>query len=97
MAEKKIKSEEIIETSADGTTMSQEDYLNEYVPIFLFKDSKDYKDDVFVSLNGETCKIKRGVETKIKRKFKLLIDEAVRQNMAAEEAEEALAREVLMF
>ncbi len=96
MANKKIESEETVVIPA-GATMSEEDYLNEYVPIFLFKDNKDYKDDVFVSVNGENCKIKRGVETKIKRKFKLVIDEAVKQKLSAEDAEEALAREVLMF
>lgn len=96
MATKKIENEEFI-TNYAGTEVSTEDYLNEYVPVFLFKDNKDYKDDVFVSVNGDNCKIKRGVQTQIKRKFWLVIEESIKQKMSAEEAEEALSREVLMF
>ncbi len=33
--------------------------------IKLFKDNKDYKDDVFVSVNGERFLIKRGIEVEV--------------------------------
>jgi len=64
-------------------------YLEEYVEIQLFKDGNDYKDDVFVSCNGENCLIKRGVPVKIKRKFALILEQSAQQDVsAAEYAEE---------
>ena len=47
----------------------EEAYYNELVEVKLFKDNNKYKDDVFVSVNGENCVIKRGEKVKIKRKF----------------------------
>lgn len=44
-------------------------YWEELVPVQLFKDNNKYKDDVFVSVNGETCQIQRGPKVMIKRKF----------------------------
>ena len=38
-------------TVTDGNTL---------VEIELFRDNKDYKDDVFVAVNGESCVIARG-------------------------------------
>lgn len=49
-------------------------YWNELVEIKLFKDNNKYKDDVFVSVNGENCVIKRGVRVKVKRKFANVLD-----------------------
>ena len=49
-------------------------YWNELVKVKLFKDNNKYKDDVFVSVNGENCVIKRGVEVEIKRKFAAVLD-----------------------
>ena len=51
-------------------------YWNELVEVKLFKDNNKYKDDVFVSVNGENCVIKRGVRVKIKRKFAELLDKS---------------------
>lgn len=45
------------------------DPMEEYVDYFAFKDNERYKDDIFVSVNGETLQIQRGVPVKIKRKF----------------------------
>lgn len=49
-------------------------YWNEYVEVKLFKDNGRYSDDVFVSVNGETCLIKRGERVRIKRKFAEVLD-----------------------
>ena len=49
-------------------------YWNELVKVQLFRDNNKYKDDVFVSVNGENCVIKRGVEVEIKRKFAAVLD-----------------------
>lgn len=51
-------------------------YWNELVEVKLFKDNNKYKDDVFVSVNGDNCVIKRGVKVKIKRKFAALLDDS---------------------
>ena len=51
-------------------------YWNEYVEVKLFKDNDKYSSDVFVSVNGETCLIKRGERVKIKRKFAEVLDES---------------------
>lgn len=52
----------------------------EYVDVMLFKDNGRYKDDVLVCVNGESCQIKRGVRTKIKRKFFWAIQNQMRQD-----------------
>ena len=56
-------------------------YFEEYVEVQLFKDGKDYRDDVFVSCNGENCLIKRGVPVMIKRKFALVLNQSRLQDM----------------
>ena len=61
----------------------------EYVEVMLFKDGGKYKDDVFVSINGESCLIKRGVPVKIKKKFANLINESM---MAEAKVTEKLER-----
>lgn len=68
-------------------------WLEEYVPIELFKDGKEYKDDVFVSVNGENCRIQRGVPVKIKRKFALVLENSQLQDIAAAEFAEARQEE----
>ena len=49
-------------------------YWDELVKVKLFRDNNKYKDDVFVSVNGENRVIKRGVEVEIKRKFAAVLD-----------------------
>lgn len=61
----------------------QEEYLNEYVDIKLFRDSDRYTDDVFVAVNGENCVIKRGEWVKVKRKFALVLEQSEIQDMRA--------------
>ena len=55
-------------------------YMEEYVEVKLFKDNDKYKDDVFVSVNGENCVIKRGERVKIKRKFAEVLDHSEHQD-----------------
>ena len=49
-------------------------YWEEPVKVKLFRDNNKYKDDVYVSVNGENCVIKRGIEVEIKRKFAAVLD-----------------------
>lgn len=60
-------------------------YMNELVPVRLFKDSGRYSDDVFLSINGENCRIKRGEKVMIKRKFAIALDRIDDQRMAVAE------------
>ena len=63
----------------------QEDWLNEYVEVRLFKDNDKYKDDVYVAINGKNCVIRRGVWTRICRKFALLLDQSEIQDLRTAE------------
>lgn len=58
-------------------------YMNEEVEIKLFKDNDKYKDPVFVSCNGETIAIERGVRVKVKRKFAEILDNSDKQDYEA--------------
>ena len=64
---------------------SQQAYLNEYVEVRLFKDNEKYKDDVYVAINGKNCVIRRGVWTRIRRKFAMLLDQSEIQDLRTAE------------
>lgn len=65
--------------------------MEEYVEVKLFKDNDKYKDDVFVSVNGDNCVIKRGVRVKVKRKFAEVLDNSEYQDyLAAKLIEESM-------
>ena len=61
--------------------MTQAEYMEEKVPVRLFKDNDRYKDEVFVAVNGEGCHIKRGETVMIKRKFAEVLEQSDRQDM----------------
>lgn len=52
----------------------------EYVTVQLFKDGGKYSDDVFVSVNGENCLVKRGIPVSIRRKFAETLENSLRQD-----------------
>ena len=52
----------------------------ELVEIKLFKDNNKYKEPVFVSCNGETIAIERGVRVQVKRKFAEILDNSEHQD-----------------
>ena len=64
---------------------AEEAWLNEYVEVKLFKDNDKYKDDVYVSINGKNCVIRRGEWTRIRRKFALLLDQSEIQDLRTAE------------
>ena len=72
----------------------QEAWLNEYVEVRLFKDNDKYRDDVYVAINGKNCLIRRGVWTRIRRKFALLLDQSEIQDLRTAELME---REAVRF
>lgn len=81
MANRKDKTEEvnIEETETVETTAYDPDEL---VEVFLPRRGVD-EQDLFVGVNGENVRIKRGARVKIKRKFADVIDEAERLEEAA--------------
>ncbi|MCQ2439771.1 MAG: hypothetical protein MJ074_08420 [Oscillospiraceae bacterium] len=87
------KDEEKKQSAISEEELKAKKYLEEYVEVQLFKDGKDYKDDVFVAVNGENCQIKRGVPVKIKRKFALVLEASQRQDIVASEYAEAQQNE----
>ena len=102
IADAEKKAEEIINSKlekANATPEADEDlqkqlaYMEEYVPFKAFKDNGKYKDDIFVAVNGETCLIKRGVQTQIKRKFLEVLRNSAEQNEYAASYSEALQEE----
>lgn len=75
-AEERVAEIENGKKAASEDTAKANSELEEYVEVKLFKDNDKYKDDVFVAVNGETCRIKRGVKVKIKRKFALVLEQS---------------------
>ena len=57
--------------------------LEELVTIRLFKDNERYRDDVFVSVNGRTFQIKRGVEVQVPRYVQEVLDNSMSQDLVA--------------
>lgn len=92
MAEIKAEeSKKAAETTAGDAELNA--WLNEYVEVQLFKDGKNYKDDVYVAVNGENCRIKRGVPVKIRRKFAISLEQQHRQDLRSNEFNEEMQRE----
>ncbi|MEE0963108.1 MAG: hypothetical protein U0L73_02680 [Ruminococcus bromii] len=52
------------------------------VEVELFKDHKDYKDDVFVCVNGKNIVVKRGEKVKIERKYYEALENSKKQDKA---------------
>lgn len=62
---------------------AQKNPLEELVTIRLFKDNERYRDDVFVSVNGRTFQIKRGVEVQVPRYVQEVLENSMSQDMVA--------------
>lgn len=81
---------------AEPETKSKDDPMEELVdyfaPVILGKADQT----IFCQVNGENIRIKRGVPVKIKRKFKMVLDQSAEQEMAAyafmEEAQKGSAK-----
>ena len=93
-----LRAEEAAKAAQKAEAKTEEEairdaWLEEYVTVQLFKDGKDYKDDVFVAVNGENCQIRRGVPVQIKRKFALVLESSQAQDIAAQQYAEERQRE----
>lgn len=71
--------------------LSQEDYLEERVPVMLYRDGDKYKDDVVLACNGEKMQIQRGHQVMIPRKFALILENQYRQQLEASQKQDGFA------
>ena len=60
-------------------TAEQKAFLEELVPVKLFKDKDKYKDDVTVIVNGKTWLIQRGVQVMVPRMVAMALDASDKQ------------------
>jgi hypothetical protein len=65
----------------------------ELVEIELVKDNKDYKDDVFVCVNGKNRVIKRGEKVKIPKAYAEVLENSKAQDRATAKMMEEKADE----
>ena len=79
-----VKEEKIVkgENAAPDTTILPEESKPEKVKIKLFKDNDRYMDDVFVSVNGESYQIQRGVEVEVPDYIAEVLDHAAEQRQS---------------
>lgn len=93
-AEKKaenIAKQKVTKAATPNADKEFEAYMNERVPVYLFKDNNKYKDDVPVTVNGETILIQRGKQVQIPRKFALVLENSQMQDAFAADHMTALA------
>lgn len=81
------------EKTIAGPTEEELKKAREKVSVELFKDNNLYKDDVYVAVNGENIKIKRGKRVEIDRMFKEVLDNSRRQDAASADLNEKLQDE----
>ena len=95
-AKKQVSVRGNAQAQAEPETKSENDPMEELVdyfaPVILGKADQT----IFCQVNGENIRIKRGVPVKIKRKFKMVLDQSAEQEMAAyafmEEAQKGSAK-----
>lgn len=91
----KLQTEATVRASEGGSASVKtvEEYLEQKVPIMLYKDGEKYKDDVVIGINGEKVQIQRGIQVYVKRKFLGIIEAQYRQQMVAANLQDQLADE----
>ena len=92
MAAKKVV-EDVVAVDGVVRELTHAEYMEERVPITLFKDDGKYKEDVVLGINGEKVVIQRGKRVMLKRKFVHLLENHARQQTASAQFQEGLADE----
>ncbi len=64
--------------------MSNDEFYNELVPVYLVKDNDRYKDDVLVTVNGYNYQIQRGKQVMVPRKVALVLEDSAKQESYAQ-------------
>lgn len=75
--------------AGSGTVVEKE----ERVAIKLFKDTKEYKDDLTVIVNGKAYQIRRGVEVNVPKSVAEVIEHSAEQDRKTAELIESLIAE----
>ena len=65
---------------AENTKKKTSEEKEEFVEVELFKDNKDYKDDVFVCINGRNKVIKRGEKVKVPKAYAKVLEQSMKQD-----------------
>lgn len=81
-AKKEVVKKAAEENLAPNHTANPEETEPKKVKIKLFKDNDRYKDDVFVSVNGESYQIQRGVEVEVPDYIAEVLDHAAEQRQS---------------
>ncbi len=78
-----VEAEQVEQEKTEAEKEAEERaWLEEKVPVRLFKDNDRYKDDVYVCVNGERLLIKRGENVEIPRKFAIVLEQSAQQDTA---------------
>lgn len=85
MSEKKVSEEVKLEQEMK--------YYDELVEIELFKDNNNYKDDVYVAVNGVGMIVPRGKKVKIPRKYAIALKQSQYQASASANYQRKLAED----
>jgi len=102
--EAKKKAEEILNSSKPKEEVSEQEmsrekeaeineWLNERVPVQLFKDEGKYRDDVFISVNDKTYRIQRGKTVYVPRFVAIQLENNHRQEMETVNLMDAMTKE----
>lgn len=83
------------ETTTPEEAAAPEEQKEPTEKIFLFKDDGAYKDDLFVSVNGRTFQIQRGVEVEVPACVAEVIRNSDRQKQLAEQRLEKLVEQYI--
>lgn len=73
-----------------GPTKAEIETAHEKVSVHLFKDNNLYRDDVYVAVNGQNIKIKRGKQVEVDKMFAEVLDNSRAQDAAAADLSESL-------
>ena len=93
LSEEEVKAAEAKAKAELAAKIAAED--EELVEVTLFKDNRDYKDDLPVGVNGVVINIKRGETVKIPRKYAKVIAASIDQDRDA--AKKAEAKQGMVF
>ena len=97
MAELRLQMKNEADTVTDPKTAHfvPDPSFEEYVELELFKDGRRYKDDVYIGINGGNCMVQRGKKVKIKRKYALILEQSLKQDVVSAEYSELKQKEFI--
>lgn len=81
------------EKEAESSVEKEKSAEEERVKIKLFKDNKDYKDDLTVGVNGKLYIIKRGIEVEVPKSVAEVIENSIKQDQETADMIESLVNE----